>query len=203
MPKSAEDFELKKVIFSDDKVEIYADVKVVRDGKGKKDLLHYTKEAIPHSDLVNLKNKLKDYLIKAYGINVGYEKGLSYAPPSKKEYIENALLDMANKVQVTRLSIGGDDQLRGAVISGKMESFNGSMVAMNSPRIVFSSEILGFESVVGEITDLIEEEVYELIANDKRSDMTLGFGDTDEDDDEDEGENGGVGEPEIPDTVEA
>lgn len=173
MPKSIEDFELKKVIFHEKKVEIEAINKVVRDDQGKSDELGYTMDAIPHQDLVDIKNSLKKYLLMAYGIQQAHERAMGYAMKGKIESIENDLLDFYQKVEVTRISIAGEKQLRGVVISGKIKSFNDSKIALNTPRIVFSSDKLGFEEDVEAAIEGINQEIWLMMTEGKRAAASL------------------------------
>lgn len=169
LPQSREDFDLKKVVFNEKSIEIFAEITAKRDDRTEVDQFHYTKKALPHMDLVLLRDSIKDFLIKAYGINTGYEKGLTYVSPTKKENIENALLEVPNKIEVTRVIWGGQDQLAGVKFGGKLESWNGSKLPLNTPRIVFRSEKLGFEDDARILSEDIANEVWNFIKDDKRA----------------------------------
>lgn len=133
----------------------------------------------PHPDLINTRDKLREYLINAFSLNKGYDLAIKYLKGEQKEKAQDELVELYRQIEVTSISISGKDALRGAVISGKIESYNGSKCAMNTPRIVFESEKIGFEKKVEEVAELIEREVYKYLFENKKAQTDL-FDDSDD-----------------------
>jgi len=172
-PVNLENFTLQNVKISVKNLECaFLEKRVV---EGKPAIIKHTIEAdyMPHPDLMRLKEELREYLLKAYHLRGGYDLAIQYLKGAQKKIAQDAVLDIYNKVEVTKISIGGDDQLRGVVISGKIESNNKAKCAMNTPRIVFSSDKLGYESDVEEQVELIEREVYKYIFEGKKAQQDL------------------------------
>jgi len=167
-----DNFTLKKAKVSTQKVEIEFEERFVAD-----DNPHIRKHIIksdimPHPDLTNKINDLKGYLAKAYHYEKLYNAGRKLKK-TEDENFTNEYLDILNQIEVMGISIGGNDNLRGVVISGKMESNNGAKVAMNTPRIVFESEKLGYESEVEEKIIDISEEIYAYLFENKKANKEL------------------------------
>jgi len=166
-------FTLKKAKIGDTSVECDFEENRVIDGKGHL-IVHNVKcDYIPHPDLIRLRDTLREYLVKAYHLGTGYEVAIKYLKGEQKKIAEDGMIDLYDKVEITGISIGGDDQLRGVVISGKIQSFNKSKCAMNTPRIVFSSEKLGYELDVEGQVELIEREIYKYLFEGKKAQKDL------------------------------
>lgn len=168
-----ENFTLKKAVIGKESIDCtFEEIRVV-DGQSKTVNHKITSNIPPHPDMIKLRDTLRDYLIKAYHLNTGYDLAIKYLKGQQKEKANDALLDMYNLIEVTGISIGGDEQLRGVVISGKIESNNGFKCAMNTPRIVFSSEKLGYEEDVEHQIDLIDIELYKYLFENKKAQLDL------------------------------
>lgn len=173
-PVNFDGFTLKKVSITDkgltaeyEEKRVIENKPVVVDHSVKADYL-------PHPDLIATRDTLRDYLIKSYNLHLGFETALKYATKGEqKKKVEEQMESLYSTVEVTGISIGGSDQLRGCVISGKILSFNKSKQAMNSPRITFSSEKIGFEAEVEGCCELIEREVYKYLFDGKKAQQDL------------------------------
>lgn len=108
-----------------------------------------------HPDLTKAIDKLKPTLALAYGLTGGI---LKYKEKIGDKEYEKTRKEILKKIEVIGISIAGKDQLRGVVISGKIESFNKAKIAMNTPRIVYSSEQIGIEQgVENDVNDILAE----------------------------------------------
>ena len=184
-PIKLDNFDLKKVKIQNDFVECEFNEKRTIDGVSHT-LVHTLKaKYIPHPDLLYSRDKLKDVLIKSHHHHEVYNEAIEYLKGEQKEKVEKAFLDICNKIEVTGVSISGDEQLKGAVVTGKIESHNGSKCAVNSPRIVFSSDKIGNEKDVEKIVELLTIETYKYLFEGKRAQTSL-F-DTDQQDEDFEG----------------
>lgn len=178
-PVDFDQFTLKKTKISDTSVECDFEEQRVIDGKAHL-IVHSVKcDYIPHPDLIRLRDTLREYLIKAYHLGVGYELAIKYLKGEQKKLAEDGMINIYDKVEITGISIAGEEQLRGCVISGKIQSFNKSKCAMNTPRIVFSSEKLGYELDVEGQIKLVEREIYKYLFEGKKAQQDL-FNDNDE-----------------------
>lgn len=169
-----DNFKLKSVRIAKEGVEaVFVETRNV--DKQNKSINHSIESNIaPHPDLLNLRDKLKGVLVKAFGFDSVLNEAEKHVPKGEKmTKVTNKYLDILNKIEVTKISISGDDQLRGSVISGKIESFNGSKCAINSPRVVFSSDKIGLEKDTQKTVDLICIEVYKYFFEDKRAQLGL------------------------------
>lgn len=176
-------FTMKKVKFNNPGLTAVFTEK--RDIEGNIETIQTSKTAKynPHPDLVAHKNSLKHYLAKCYGFHIGFDIAEKYLKGEQKQKAIDAKIEHYDKIQVTGVSISGEEDLVGAVISGKIESNNGSMIAMNTPRIVFSSDKIGYEKEVQKICELIEIETYKYLFNGKSSQQSLNFNESEDADD--------------------
>lgn len=168
-----DNFDLKKVKIQNDFVECEFHEKRTIDGVSHT-LVHSLKaKYVPHPDLLIARDKLKDFLIKSHHHHDVYSEAIKYLKGEQKQKIENVFLDVCNKIEVTGCSISGDDQLKGAVITGKIESNNGSKCAINSPRVVFSSDKIGYEKDVEDCVEMLTRETFKYLFEDKRAQTSL------------------------------
>lgn len=172
-PVNFDQFTLKKAKISDTGVDCDFEEKRVIDGTAQVIEHNVKAKYIPHPDLTRLRDTLREYLVKAYHLNIGYDTAIKYLKGEQKKIAEEGMIDLYNKIEVTGISIGGEEQLRGVVISGKIESNNKSKCAMNTPRIVFSSEKLGYELDVEGQIELIEREIYKYLFEGKKAQKEL------------------------------
>ena len=82
-----------------------------------------------------------------------------------------------NNIEVTGVSISGSEQLKGAVISGKIKSWNGGKCAINTQRVNFESDKLGFEETIRDLVSDVETEIFEYLFKNKRAQLGLFDGD--------------------------
>lgn len=168
VPKK-EEFKLIKAIVGDKSVYVEWVEREMWNGVNYEIPGNKTFPFIPHQDLVEVRDSLREYLMRSHHHYDMYETAIKYLKGEQKQKVTDAFLDLVQKVEVTSISISGENQLRGAVISGKIESNNKSKAAINSPRIVFSSDKIGYETNVEGQCELLESEIYEYIFNKKRA----------------------------------
>lgn len=133
-----------------------------------------TCEGIPHPDLTNQLDKLKEYLAKRLDLLKGWDYAREHLR-GNLDALQDAIKGYEAEVQrcnVSGISIVGQDQLRGVKITGSLKCLQGS-VGLASPNITFSSEKLGYEKEVEEICEKIREEVYLYHFKNKRAQQDL------------------------------
>lgn len=143
-------------------------------GKTEKVQVSLTAGYTPHKDLIEFRDRLKPYLADAYSIRDMFFEAEKYVTDKGKlKKLKDCMASGMMDIEVTKISLSGSEQLRGAVISGKILSYNDSKQAMNSPRICFSSDKIGIEKDVEKIVQLIEAEAFKYFYEGKTSDENL------------------------------
>ena len=122
---------------------------------------------------MHFRDELKPYLMQCLWLTEQYEHDVKYLKGAQKDKATEQHKSMCDRVVVTGMSFSGEDQLRGVIITGKMKNRMGGYTALNSPRIVFSSDKLGFETKVEDISGLIEIEVYKCVFDGKSAQKGL------------------------------
>lgn len=138
-----------------------------------------TKHDRRHPDVDEAAGKLKKHLLHGAGhlsVVNNYIKKLS--PPDKKSFeaSKKKLLEVEfENTAVTTVSYSGADHMFGVIISGSYKSFQGSKVALNTPRIVFSQDAIGIEKEVEELCEALSDECYEFLFNSKQWQPEIDF----------------------------
>lgn len=168
-----DNFTLKKAKILDDLVECDFEERKVVEGEPR--IIQHTTKApyIPHPDLVSFKDDLKEYLMKCLCLSDQYEHDVKYLKGEQKIKATEQHQAMCDKLVITGISISGEDQLRGVIITGKLKNRMGGYTALNSPRIIFSSDKLGFEGKVQDLSGLVEIEVYKCLFENKSAQIEL------------------------------
>jgi len=155
-------FELKKLKV--DKDSLLVDFIEKRQGdKGLVKVIHSVDAPyVAHPDLLNTLEKMRLYVAQQYGYH------LLTNDKNDEEY-----KDILGRITIYGLSVSGAEQLKGAVINGKIKLEAEGTRALPTGRIVFSSEKLGYEQEVQQLVELVEGEVYECLFNNKRAQLDL------------------------------
>lgn len=131
---------------------------------------------VPAPSLEGAVRSLKEKLL----ISCGYMdmKTLINSPEFKatkaqKDAAQKMIDIRMEKTNVTGVHVSGQDQNAGVIITGKIQAENGSNIAINSPRIRFSSSVFGFEEdLQGEVTSM-EGELYEYLHEGKKAQLEV------------------------------
>jgi hypothetical protein len=124
-------------------------------------------DAPVHPDLLDAFSRLKTALIKSIQLDWAFqfinvdmlttaeeEAAISILRPRLNDYFSRIM----DCVTVTGFSISGEDASRGVVVTGKIET-KGKTTAINSPRVVFNQDVMGFEAQLESAIDECEKEV--------------------------------------------
>lgn len=168
-----DNFTLKKARILDNSIECeFEENKIVNEEP--RVIQHTTKAPyIPHSDLISFRDDLKPFIMQSLCLTDQYDHDVKYLKGAQKKSATEQHKAMCEKVVITGISISGEDQLRGVIITAKIKNRMGGYTALNSPRVIFSSEKLGFETEVENIVGLIQIEVYKCIFENKSSQQDL------------------------------
>jgi hypothetical protein len=80
---------------------------------------------------------------------------------------EKAVEVLNSKIEVTGVSISGEGDKRGCVITSVYTVDNGQKIALNTPRIILTAETRGFEEELEKLVNDLENEAYEFVYNAK------------------------------------
>jgi hypothetical protein len=129
---------------------------------------------IASDDLLNLVRDLKEKLLSScryMGIQT-LVNSFEFKPrKDQREAVEKLLDILKSKTNVTGVHVSGQDQNEGIIISGKIEAENSSKVAINSPRMRFSSQVYGWEEEMEDQVKLIEDELYLYLYENKKAQL--------------------------------
>ena len=168
-----ESFELKKAVVSAEDVKVDYTEKKTADGTTAY-FEHFVHAPVaPHPDLLNKMDEFKPYLAKAFCINLGFDLAKKHLKGKELKEIKQLEVDVMNNIEVTGVSISGSEQLKGAVISGKIKSWNGGKCAINTQRVNFESDKLGFEETIRDLVSDVETEIFEYLFKNKRAQLDL------------------------------
>lgn len=96
------------------------------------------------------------------------------ANKNQKEVARNFADEMLKNIEVRGVSYSGQDDNVGVVLTGLFTvSNNNQKTAINSPRLKFNTETLGFEEELEEIVADIENEVYAFLFKGKKAQLEL------------------------------
>lgn len=76
-------------------------------------------------------------------------------------------------IEVRGVSLSGQDDNIGVVLTGLFTVSNNQKTAINSPRLKYNTETFGFEEELEDIVCSIEEEVYKFLFEGKKAQMEL------------------------------
>lgn len=131
---------------------------------------------IPHPDLVSLFDKLKPFVARIYNWTLVREivKNREFkATPDQSKLLENYVQEMIGKITISGISVSGEDQHAGVIITAVFEHEVNSKSAINGHRIRFSSNVYGFEDEIREICESIERESFEYLYEDKKAQLDV------------------------------
>lgn len=80
---------------------------------------------------------------------------------------------LLERITINGISLSGNDDNVGVVVSASYKVKNDQVTAINTPRIKFNTESFGFETELEEILEVIEEEVYLYLFERKKAQLEL------------------------------
>ena len=95
------------------------------------------------------------------------------ANKKQNETARNFADELLQKIEVRGISLSGQDDNVGVVVTGLLEVLAGQKTAINSPRIKFSNINYGFEEELEDIIFRIETEVYAFLFKGKKAQLEL------------------------------
>lgn len=142
----------------------------------------------PHPDLRNLVDQFKSMLAHTLrfkeALTVTRSKDFK-ANKDQAKAMERAWEALLDKLDVSGVSLSGQDENRGVIITGKLWTELGPAVALNSPRLKFNGTKYGFEETLEDIVGRLEDEAFEYVFKNKASQLEI-FGASDDSENTDE-----------------
>lgn len=164
-------FDLKQVKVKDGVVEFKAALELVEGNETFRPELNDKYPIVPHKDLTDALMKMREYLAICHGLlslNT-VVKAVEFKLTNKQlEFVDKWREGMIFDINVTGISLSGQDGNRGVVITG---TYDGQ--AINSKRIKFSGTSYGFEEELEGHCKTVIEETYEFVFNGKKAQLDI------------------------------
>lgn len=134
-----------------------------------------------HPDLTTKIRSLDEIVMAIRGYNdfkLVLESSMFGANGAQKAAIEKTLHSIKERVDVSGISINGDDEKKKVSITFKFEEDSKQVVGSSTHAIYLSQEKYGYEEDLQNIVEEIEDEVYAYLFEGKRSQQQIQFGET-------------------------
>lgn len=174
---SKDKFSLSKVkTLKDGGLDVNYEVTEVIGNESYKNKYHVVSSKDIHPDLRKLFDRLRPIMGRIFNITSftsmlatpefkANKKQLDIADDFAEECLKN--------IEVRGVSLSGQDDNVGVVLTGLFTVSNNQKTAINSPRLKYNTETFGFEEELEDIVCSIEEEVYEFLFEGKKAQMEL------------------------------
>lgn len=129
-----------------------------------------------HPDLRSLFNDLRPVMGRIF--NITSFKTMIATPEFKAtkkqtEIAESFAEECLNNIEVRGVSLSGQDDNVGVVLTGLFTVSNNQKTAINTPRLKYNTETFGFEEELENIVCDIENEVYAFLFEGKKAQLEL------------------------------
>lgn len=170
-------FALSKVkLLKDGGLDVHYEVTEVVGNESYTNKYHVLSTKDIHPDLRELFNDLRPIMGRIF--NITSYKSMMATPDFKatKKQLEIADLfasECLKNIEVRGVSLSGQDDNVGVVLTGLFAVSNNQKTAINSPRLKFNTEMFGFEEELETIVNSIENEVYGFLFEGKKAQLEL------------------------------
>lgn len=174
---SKEKFALSKVkLLKDGGLDVHYEVTEVVGNESYANKYHVLSAKDIHPDLRKLFVDLRPIMGRVF--NITSFKSMMATPDFKAtkkqtEIAEAFANECLGNIEVMGVSLSGQDDNVGVVLTGLFILSNNQKTAINTPRMKYNVETLGFEEELENIVCDIENEVYEFLFNGKKAQMDL------------------------------
>lgn len=172
-----EKFSLSKVkLLKDGGLDIHYEVTETIDNESYTNKYHVESAKDIHPDLHNCFDRLRPIMGRIF--NIRSFLSLMDTPDMKanqkqKDAARNFADEMLKNIEVRGVSLSGQDDNVGVILTGLFTVSNNQKTAINSPRLNFNIETFGFEEELEEIVTDIENEVYAFLFKGKKAQLEL------------------------------
>ena len=129
-----------------------------------------------HADLRELFDRLRPIMARIFNITSFLsmiEAGEYKASAIQVDKARNFAYELLKNIEIRGVSLSGEGDNTGVVITALYEVSNGMKVAINSPRIRLNTISFGFEEELEKIVAGIESEVYAFLFKGKKAQLKL------------------------------
>jgi len=175
-------FELKKVKFLNG--VLHANYKSVKanGGESYEENCEMQSTLFPHSDLTNQLDKLKPLMAQCMGFTT-LTTVLKSLKTKKQQDAYETLEEVINKdiklkvdnFTCTGIAISGRDESINVILTGTYKNPAGTVTSQNTPKMRLSSEVYGFEEELEKIVEILEDETYQFLFEQKQAQAVLDF----------------------------
>lgn len=172
-----EKFALSKIkLVKDGGIEVIYEVTEVIGNESYTNKLHVESAKDIHPDLRKLFNQLRPIMGRVFNVTSYLSMVESpdfKATKAQKDLARNFADECLDNIEVRGVSLSGQGDNVGVVLTGLFTVNNGMKTAINSPRMKFDVESFGFEEELENIVSAIEEESYKFLYEGKRAQLSL------------------------------
>jgi hypothetical protein len=129
-----------------------------------------------HPDLKQLYKDLRPIVARTYNfgmITTLIESKEFKATKAQAEAGRKLYEQLLERITINGISLSGNDDNIGVVVSASYKVKNDQVTAINTPRIKFNTESFGFETELEGILEGVEEEVYLYLFEGKKAQLEL------------------------------
>lgn len=175
-----QNFALNKVkMIKDGGLDVHYEVTEAIDGVSYTNKFHVESAKDVHPDLINLFERLRPIMGRIFNITsfLSMIEAKEYKATDAQQAQARAFAqECMNNIEVRGVSLSGQGDNVGVVLTGLFTVSNNQKTAINSPRLKYANETFGFEEELEQIVADIEREVYEFLFRGKKAQLEL-FGD--------------------------
>ena len=157
-------------------LDVHYDVTEVVGNESYTNKYHVESAKDIHPDLRTLFERLRPIMGRIFNMTsfLTLVESEDYGASETQQLQARAFADECMKnVEVRGVSLSGQDDNVGVVLTGLFEVSNNTKTVINSPRLKFSSVSFGFEEELEDIIYKIEHEVYEFLFKGKKAQLEL------------------------------
>ena len=174
---SEQQFALSKVkTLKDGGLDVHYEVTEVVGNESYTNKYHVESAKDIHPDLRILFDRLRPIMGRIFNITSFLsmvETDEFKATKKQSETARNFADECLKNIEVRGVSLSGNDDNLGCVLTGLFTVSNNQKTAINSPRLKFSTETFGFEEELETIISDIENEVYAFLFKGKKAQLEL------------------------------
>lgn len=168
-----ENFKLKRVKLNEDlSIEIIYLEKLNKDGDA-----YWVEKTVKspiqrHNDMDIVANRYKEHVARIYGI---LAVGLYKEPKDFNAQERRVFDDILNRVKIIAVTVSGEDDKEGVLISATLKVLKNKTIVMNTPNMMFRDESYQYSYELGAITDELKDETFAYLFKRKFAQLELAF----------------------------
>lgn len=179
-----DNFELKRVKFIPNGLEVDYNDCVNVDGETVKTFHKVKNPEYPHPDLRNEADKLRGYIVLLMGLmnfaNITYLSDLSKQDKELEKQFQDFFEIQATRILIREIVI--DEEKNTVIIKYEFIGTDSSLFKMQTPKINLEGEILKFEIEMDSDLEYMKHEIFDYLFKGKRAQLSM-FGEIAEADD--------------------